>query len=166
MNLEWMEPYLANAEQMMYNNQVKEGLELMDSLLYEEPGYGMLHNYLGWAYFYYTTDTAKAELHLKMAIQFDAEYAPPYLHMGNLCVRAGRYAEALQYLQMGVTKKNANKVAFLEIIAQVYELRKEFSKAINYYKEAMVSTVGFETAQLSEGIRRCQKKRWVMMFTF
>lgn len=166
MELEWMEHYLANAEQMMYNNQVKEGLELMDSLLYEEPGYGLLHNYLGWAYFYYTSDTAKAELHLKMAMKFDAEYAPPYLHMGNLYVKAGRYTDALQYLQLGLTKRNANKVSFLDNIAQVYELKKEFSKAIKYYKEAMASTVGFETAQLSEGIRRCQKKRWVMMFTF
>lgn len=166
MNLEWMEPYLTNAEQMMYNNQVKEGLELMDSLLYEEPGYGMLHNHLGWAYLYYTTDTAKAELHLKMAMKFDAEYAPPYLHMGNLCVRTGRHTEALQYLQMGVTKSNANKVAFLDIIAQVYELKKEYSKAIKCYKEALAATVGFETAQLSESIKRCQKKRWVMMFTF
>ena len=161
-----MNPYLTDAEQMMYNNQVKEGLELMDSLLYEEPGYGLLHNHLGWAYFYYTTDIAKAELHLKMAMKFDPEYAPPYLHMGNLCIRGGRYTEALKYLQMGVMKRNANKVAFLEVIGQGYELKKEFGKAINYYKDAMASTVGFETTQLTESIKRCKKKRWVMMFTF
>ncbi len=166
MKLEWMDPYLVNAEQMMYNNQVNEGLELMNRLLYEEPGYGTLHNHLGWAYLYYTTDTAKAELHLNMAMKFDAEYAPPYLHMGNLCIRNDRYTEALQYLEIGVNKNSANKVAFLEQIAHVYELRKEFSKAIRYYKEALTSTIGFETAQLSEGIKRCQKKRWVMVFTF
>jgi tetratricopeptide (TPR) repeat protein len=166
MELEWMNPYLANAEQMMYNNQVKEGLELMDSLLYEEPGYGALHNHLGWAYLYYTANTAKAELHLSMAIKFDEAYAPPYLHMGNLCIRMGRYTEALRYLETGLQKNNANKVAFLEQMAQVYELKKEYSKAIKVYKEALVSTVGFETTQLTEGIKRCQKKRWVMMFTF
>lgn len=166
MELEWMNPYLANAEQMMYNNQVKEGLELMDSLLYEEPGYGALHNHLGWAYLYYTVNTAKAELHLSMAIKFDEAYAPPYLHMGNLCIRMGRYTEALRYLETGLQKNNANKVAFLEQMAQVYELKKEYSKAIKVYKEALVSTVGFETTQLTEGIKRCQKKRWVMMFTF
>jgi len=166
MELEWMNSYLASAEQMMYNNQVAEGLELMDSLLYEEPGYGTLHNHLGWAYLYYTADLAKAELHLKMAMKFDAGYAPPYLHMGNLCIRTGRHTEALQYLEAGVRKNSANKVAFLENIAQVYELKRDYSKAINYYKEALASTVGFETAQLSEGIKRCRKKRWVMMFTF
>ena len=166
MKLEWMDSYLANAEQMMYNNQVNEGLELMHELLYEEPGYGYLHNYLGWAYLYYTGDNSKAELHLKCAITFDCEYAPPYLHLGNLYIRTGRYSEALQYLEAGVKKNSANKVAFLEHIAQVYELKREYGQAIKYYKEALVSTVGHETAQLSEGIKRCRKKRWVMMFSF
>jgi tetratricopeptide (TPR) repeat protein len=166
MKLEWMDPYLANAEQMMYNNQVNEGLVLMDSLLYEEPGYGTLHNHLGWAYLYYTTDMIKAELHLTMAIKFDVEYAPPYLHLGNLYIRTGRYTLALEYLERGITKSNANKTSFLECIAQIYELQKEYSKAIKYYKEALVSTIGFESAQLDEGIKRCRKKRWVMMFTF
>lgn len=166
MKLEWMDPYLVNAEQMMYNNQVNEGLALMDSLLYEEPGYGTLHNHLGWAYLYYTTDTAKAELHLTMAIKFDAEYAPPYLHLANLFIRVGRYDEALKNLEAGLKKNNANKVAFLENMAQVYELKRDYRTAIKYYKEALASAVGFETAQLAEGIKRCRKKRWVMMFTF
>lgn len=166
MKLEWMDSYLANAEQMMYNNQVNEGLELMHGLLYEEPGYGCLHNHLGWAYLYYTAEHAKAELHLKCAIKFDAAYAPPYLHLGNLYIRAGRYSEALQYLEAGVKKENANKVAFLEHIAQVYELKREYGQAIKHYKEALASTVGYETAQLTEGIKRCRKKRWVMIFSF
>jgi len=166
MNLEWMEPYLTNAEQMMYSNNVKEGLELMNSLLYEEPGYGMLHNHLGWAYLYFTADITKAELHLKLAVKFDPEYAAPYLHMGNLCIRSFRYTEALRYLEMGLIKRNANKVAFMDTIGQVYELKREYGKAIKYYKEALSATVGYETGQLSESIKRCRKKRWVMMFTF
>lgn len=166
MKFEWMNKYLADAEQMMYDNQVNEGLELMNSLLYEEPGYGYLHNYIGWAYLYYTADTAQAELHLKMSIRFDAGYAAAYLHLGNLYVRLGRYTEALQYLESGLTKNNANKVAFLETIAHVYELKKEFNKAIRFYKEALACTVGHEVTQLTESIKRCQKKRWVLMFSF
>lgn len=166
MKLEWMNSYLANAEQMMYNNQVQEGLELMNDLLYEEPGYGILHNHLGWAYLYYTSDLSKAELHLKMAIHFDAEYAPPYLHLGNLYLRMERLTEALSLFEKALTKKEANKAAFLESIARVYELRREFGKAIKFYKEALASTTGFETAQLTEGIKRCQKKRWVLLFSF
>jgi tetratricopeptide (TPR) repeat protein len=166
MELKWMESYFVNAEQLIYNNQVNEGIALLEDLLYEEPGYAMLHNYLGWAYMYYTSDVAKAELHLKMAIRFDAEYAPPYLHIGNLYTRLGRNIDALTFLEKGLKCKEANKVAFLEAIARIYELKREYGKAIKFYKEALASSVGFETAQMTEGIKRCQKKRWVMMFTF
>ena len=162
----WIEEYLEEALRLAWDEGHEPALKLLGRLLYEEPGYGTLHNHLGWAYLYYTADTAKAELHLTMAMKFDAEYAPPYLHMGNLCIRTGRHTEALKYLEAGLGKNSANKVALLENIAQVYELKRDYGKAINYYKEALASTVGFETAQLSEGIKRCRKKRWVMMFTF
>src|SRR5688500_17737588 len=114
--IEWVEKYMKEAEDMIYNNKVDEGLQLLNSLLYDEPGYGRLHNHLGWAYMYYTSDEKNAELHLKMAIQFESEFMASYLHIGNLFNRAGRYDEALTYLQTGITKANANKTAFLEAI--------------------------------------------------
>lgn len=166
MKIEWMEQYMKEAEGLIYSNQVNEGLEMLKGLLYEEPGYGSLHNHIGWAYTYYTGEVAQAELHLKMAIRFDPGFAAPYQHLGNLYTRNGRYAEALDCLTKGVALQNANKVAFLESIAHVYELKREYAMAIRYYKEALASTVGMESAQLTEGIKRCRKKRWVMMFTF
>lgn len=166
MKIEWIEKLLTEAEQMMYANKVEEGLNLLNGLLYDEPGYGSLHNHLGWAYFYYTADVTRAELHLKMSIKFDATFAAPYLHLGNLLIRTGRHGEALQYLQLGLQQYEANRAAFLESIAHAYELQRAYGKAIKSYREAMASTIGFETAQLMEGIRRCRKKRWVMLFSF
>ena len=166
MKIEWMEKYMADAERLICDNQIEDGLVLLNNLLYDEPGYGSLHNHLGWAYMYYTAETTKAELHLKMAIRFDAEFTASYLHLGNLYIRMGRYSDALLNLEKGLTIKNANRVAFLESIGHVYELKREYAKAIRAYKEALASTVGFEVANLTEGIKRCRKKRWVMMFTF
>ncbi len=166
MRIEWMEQYMADAEKMIYESKIMEGIAMLDDLLYEEPGYGSLHNHLGWAYMYYTADTAKAELHLKMAIRFDESFAAPYLHMGNLYIRMARYADALQYLEKGLKANRPNRMAFLEAIAQVYELKKDYNKAIGTYKEALASTVGFESERMTEGIKRCRKKRWVMLFTF
>ena len=139
--IEWMEKYLNEAEQMMYNNQVKEGLELLDSLLYDEPGYGSLHNHIGWAHLYYTSDTSRAELHFNMAIRFEELFAPPYLHLGVLYIRLGRYSDAITILKKGLTAHQPNKVALLQHIAQAYELRSEWSKAIKTYKAAMLSSV-------------------------
>lgn len=166
MRIEWMEKYMADAERLIYSNQVEEGLLMLNDMLYDEPGYGSLHNHIGWAYMYYTADVEKAERHLKLAVYFDASFAAPYLHLGNLYIRMGRYAEALTNLKNGLTKQNANRIAFLESIAHVHELKREYSAAIKVYKEALASSVGFETTNFTESIKRCRKKRWTLMFNF
>lgn len=167
MRIEWMEKYMADAERLIFENRVDEGLLVLNNLLYDEPGYGSLHNHLGWAYMYYTPDVAKAEMHLKMAIRFNAEFAPPYLHLGTLCMRNGRYGEALATLEAGLTKGNANRMALLESIGQAHELRCEYGKAIKAYREAAkASVVSFEVNNLMEGIKRCRKKRVSLFFTF
>ena len=138
----------------------------MNDLLYEEPGYASLHNHIGWAHLYYTSDVAKAELHLKMAIKFEAEFHPPYQHIGTLFTRTGRYAEALEYLERGLALK-CNPVAFLENMAQVYELKGEYTRAIQTYKKASLASLSSgEMSNHEEGIKRCRKKRLSLFFTF
>ena len=166
MRIEWIEKYMSEAERLIYGNHVEDGLLMLTDLLYDEPGYGSLHNHIGWAYMYYTADVENAERHLKLAILFDPAFAAPYLHLGNLYLRICRYADALSTLKNGLTKQNANKTAFLESIAHVHELKRDYAAAIKAYKEALASSVGFETTNFAEGIKRCRKKRWVMMFNF
>jgi tetratricopeptide (TPR) repeat protein len=135
--------------------------------LYEEPGYGNLHNYLGWAYLYFTPDVTRAQLHFRMAMHFAGEYAPPYLHMGNLMNRAGRYTEAVAYFRAGLAKPEANLTALYEGMAYAYEVKGEYREAVKAYKEAaMASAVDFEVDRLLKGVSRCRRKRIAMMFSF
>lgn len=167
MKIEWVEEYLKEAESLIYENKVNEGLDLLNGLLHDEPGYGYLHNHLGWAYMYYTQDEGRAELHLKMAIKFDGEFQAPYLHLGNLYIRCGRFLEAIELLERGIQKPNAYRVAYLENIGHAYELKGEYKKAIKAYKEAaLASILAYEIANLTEGIKRCKKKRWTVTFGF
>ena len=161
MRIDWIENYLNEAEKLIYDNRVNEGIALMQNLLYEEPGYGYLHNHLGWAYMYYTPNVALAELHLKMAIRSDGEYAAPFVHLGNLMIRCNRYAEAIEYLQRGLQKPSANRVSFLEALGQAWELSGDFPKAIKAYREAMMaSLIDQEVTNLNNHVARCRKKRW------
>ena len=165
--IEWLEKYMADAERLIYESKVDEGLALLNNLLYDEPGYASLHNHLGWAYLYYTADIVRAETHFKAAMKFDLEFAPPYLHLGVLYMRNGKYEDALTFLESGLKKPNANRIALLENIAQAYELRAEYGQAIKAYKEAAKSSVvSFEVNNLMDGIKRCRKKRLTMFFTF
>jgi predicted Zn-dependent protease len=167
MKLEWIEQYLKEAEQLIYANEVDRGLNLLNELLYDEPGYARLHNHLGWAYTYYTGDSARAELHLQMAIKFQSDFFAPYLHLGQLLIRLGRTAEALEYLEAGLKKPEANVVALWELIGRAYELKTEYRNAIAAYKNAVVASMAdHELNTLNEGIKRCRKKRWVLFFSF
>jgi tetratricopeptide (TPR) repeat protein len=166
MIIEWIDKELVQAEHFIYNGQVNEGLELMHRMLYEEPGYGHLHNHVGWAYLYYTSDEASAELHLRLAIRFNDSYMAPYLHLGNLLIRVQRLDEALDILQQGLTRPGANTVAFLESIGKVYELKLDFRMAIRTYKRALAASVGMEHDNLVICLSRARKKRWELMFTF
>jgi tetratricopeptide (TPR) repeat protein len=166
MRIEWMEKEMKEAEQLISNQCVAEGMRLLSALLYEEPGYGSLHNHLGWAHLYFTADVVRAEEHLKLAIKFEPGFAAPYLHLGALYIRTRQYDLALAILTLGLALPSANRVAMLESIGQVYELKREYGNAIKTYKEALASTVGAEVTGLTAGIQRCRKKRWATVFTF
>jgi tetratricopeptide (TPR) repeat protein len=162
----WVEKYLEEAEQMIFDGRVEEGLNVLNGLLYEEPGYGSLHNHLGWAYMYHGKDAAKAEMHFRMAIRFAASYAPPYLHMGNLLLRAGRYDEAIEYFSEGLKKPEAYRIALLEGMAQAHELKREYGNAVRAYKEAAnVTVIDFEVDRILKAIKRCRRKRIVLFFS-
>lgn len=167
MKIEWIDKYLKEADELIMNHEVERALDLMNNLLYSEPGYAELHNYLGWAYLYYTGEPSKATLHFNMAIRFDPQYQAPYLHLATLSMREQKYADALGYAEQGLTKPQANKPALFEIIGNVHELRGEFRKAIKSYKAASLNSLGsFETENYQNGIKRCRKKQVTFLFTF
>jgi tetratricopeptide (TPR) repeat protein len=167
MKIEWIEKYLTEAEHLINNNQVEDGIAILEGLLYDEPGYYQLHNYLGWAYFYHSVDLKRAELHFSMAIRFNPEYHAPYLHMATLCMRAQRYSDVMNYAEQGLTKPLANKAALYEMIGNVCELRGDLRKAIRAYKAASMSTMAsHEVSNFRDGISRCWRKRVTLMFAF
>jgi tetratricopeptide (TPR) repeat protein len=167
MTLEWIENYMKKAEGLVYQDRIDEALAILNDLLYEEPGYAKLHNLIGWVYLYYANEPARAETHFQTAMKFDPTYAPPYLHLGWIYLSRGVYVEALGYLEQGSVKADANKVAFMECIGQAYELRGNIRKAIESYRMAMNASIdNREFTRLRDSIKRCRKKRRVLLIAF
>ncbi len=163
----WIEKHLKEAERLIMNDEFENGLHLLNALLFDEPGYAPLHSHLGWAYLYYGGDEGRAELHFTTAIRFNASYAPPYIHMANLCMRAQRYQEAIHYSEQGLTKPEANKAGLYEVLGNAYEMKGELRKAIRAYRYATLSSVSsYEVTAFSDGIKRCWRKRMTKLFAF
>lgn len=162
----WMENELAHAESLVMEGRVEEALNVMNNLLYDEPGYAPLHNLLGWTYLCYANNLECAELHFRTALRFAPDFAPPYIHMGNLLMRKARYAEAIEYLRAGLTKPEAIRTVLLETMAQAYEMLGDYRNAIRAYKEAATtSVVDFEVDRMLKSAKRCRRKRLAMMFS-
>ena len=163
----WIESYMTNAEQMMFEGRVEEGLKVLNNLLYEEPGYGPLHSILGWAYMYYGDNAANAEMHFRMAMHFAPEYAPPYLHMGTLMSRARRYVEAIEQFRAGLGKPEALRCELLEGMGHAYELGGQYREAIRAYREAATASVlDYEVDRMLKSVKRCRRKRVALFFSF
>ena len=153
---------MKEAEQLIAGEQVEKGLRILNDLLYEEPGYASLHNHIGWAHLYYTSNFQQAEVHLKVATRLHPELAPPYLHLGTLYLRTVQYEKALEVVAKGLERQGSNRAGLLEVAGQVYEMQHEFGKAIKAYRQATLASMNtFEMNNLSEGIKRCRKKRWI-----
>lgn len=165
--IEWIENHLTQAEAMIYRGQVDEALNTLESLLFEEPGYAPLHNVMGWAYLYHAGNVARAELHFRTAIRLASTYAPPYLHLGLLMNRTGRYEEAIEFFRAGLRGHGAYLPALMEGIAQAHEMRQEYRLAIRAYREAATaSVINEEVDRMLTAARRCRRKRLVLMFSF
>jgi tetratricopeptide (TPR) repeat protein len=157
--IKWIEEYLEEAKRLVCDEGHEPALKLLEKLLYDEPGYGRLHHVLGNIYFYYAEEINKAEKHLRFAIQFDPEFAEPYVDLGKMLYNEERLDEAIEIYTKGLDASRADKTALFSGAAKAYELKRKYSKAIRHYKEALGHSAElWNCIILEESIKRCKRK--------
>jgi tetratricopeptide (TPR) repeat protein len=158
--IKWIDEYIDEALKLVWLEGHEPALKLLKKLLYEEPGYGRLHNTLGVLYFNFAEDLKNAETHFRMAIKFDEKLAEPYWHLGLLLQQEERWDEAIEICTLGLNAKKANKSGLLSSVGQAYELKKKYRKAINHYRDALShSAEMWDCRAIEENIKRCKRKR-------
>lgn len=158
--INWIEEYLEEAMRLTNDEGHEPALKLLDKLLYEEPGYGRLHNTLGRIYFYYAEEIPAAERHFRMAIKFAPKFADPYWHLGQLLYQEERLDEAIRVYCRGLKAKQAPKSSLLTGVGKAYELKKKYRKAIAHYKNAMSHSAElWDCLVIEKSIERCKRKQ-------
>ena len=138
----------------------ERALKLLDKLLYEEPGYGRLHNTLGIIYLKYADELNKAETHFRMAIQFNPEFAEPYSNLAYLLQQDERHDEMIEICLKGLNAKKANRALLLENVGNGWELKHKYRKAIKSYRDALSHSAELWNCKvLEESIKRCKRKQ-------
>lgn len=156
----WMEEYLEEGLRLAAEEGHEPALNLLEKLLYDEPGYARLHHTLGIVYFYHADNLELAEKHLRLAIQFDKKFAEPYWYLGKLLSDDDRLDEAIEVYQHGMKAKRARKAELLNETGRAYELKKKFATAIRHYKKALgYSAELWKCLVIEQSIKRCKRKQ-------
>lgn len=163
MNMEkikWLDEYLEHAMEVACLEGHERALKLLDRLLYEEPGYGKLHQTLGMVYAQYAEDDTLAEQHFRLAIRFNPELADAYRYLAEILKKGERHDETIEVCLKGLDVKKANKSQLLENVGNAWELKKKYRKAIKSYRDALSHSAELWNCRvLEESIKRCKRKQ-------
>jgi tetratricopeptide (TPR) repeat protein len=158
--ISWMEEYLEEGLRLAAEEGHEPALNLLEKLLYDEPGYARLHHTLGIVHFYHADNPENAEKHLRLAIQFDETFAEPYWYLGKLLSDDDRLDEAIEVYQRGMKAKRARKAELSSETGRAYELKKKFSAAIRHYKKALGHSAElWNCLVIEQSIKRCKRKQ-------
>lgn len=158
--IKWIEEYLEQALEVAWLEGHERAINLLNKLLYEEPGYGRLHYTLGVIYFRYADESKLAEQHLKLAVQFCPEYADSYALLVDVLKQDERHDETIEICKRGLKAERADKSALLNSLGNAWELKQNYSKAIKSYRKALRHSAELWNCRvLEENIKRCKRKQ-------
>jgi tetratricopeptide (TPR) repeat protein len=158
--IKWIEEYIEQALEVAWMEGHERAINLLDKLLYEEPGYGRLHYTLGVIYFRYADESKLAEMHLRHAVQFCPEYAESYNLLAEVLKQDDRHDETIEICMKGLNAKKANKSLLMETVGNAWELKKKYNKAVKSYREALSHSAELWNCKvLEESIKRCKRKQ-------
>lgn len=133
---------------------------LLEEILFIDPGYGRAHNHLGWIYETKIKDFKRAKRHYELAIKFcQKTYPVVYVNFGYLLIEFGEleYAEAV--IEEGITVSGSDKATLLYQKGKIAEHRQNYIEALRTYQLAQKTNFNkdFHGLLLNE-IARVQSK--------
>lgn len=147
------------ADALLDQGKFPEAKVTLEELLAEEPGYGRAHNHLGWIYLTKFRDFAKAERHLRLAIEYAPDFVPPYMHLTGLLFETRRWAEFRAHVDVSMKVAGTDKVYLHDCLGAYHELTYGFADAlVNYTKAIDECFFGPKIQELRESVKRVRDK--------
>jgi len=150
--------YLAS-DKAIEEDDYDKAIELLKTILEEDPKFARAHNSLGWLFKYKYTDSEKAEMHYKLAIQFNPKYGSPYLNYIYLLRDQQRLDEMFKMLNTANEVSQVSKVGLYDEYGTYYELIGDYKKAIEYYNKAIAKCLNSDIDEFKAHIKRCIEKQ-------
>ena len=154
-----VEELYLEAEADIRSNNFLEAFQKYENILYDEPGFAPAHNSMGWIYKSQFENHDKAEIHFRAAIKSDPLYPHPYFHLAALLMDMDRYRELEEHLEHCMEVYSIEKSWVFDRFGMMNELHSDFVKAIDYYHQAIISTMNNDKIkEFQSDIERCKVK--------
>jgi len=151
MNPEAAKEFLQQAKSLQSDGQYDTAVELYIRSIESMPT-AEAHTSLGWAYGLMGKFNEAIEECYK-AIELDKSYGNPYNDIGSYLIFLGKYDEAKEWLQRAIdTPTYTLKFYSYYNLGGIYEIKGEWSKALNNYKKALDLNPDFKPAYKSVSV--------------
>jgi tetratricopeptide (TPR) repeat protein len=154
-----IEELYLEAEADIRNSNFQEAFQKYETILYDDPTYAPAHNSMGWIYKSQFENHDKAEMHFRTAIKSDPLYPHPYFHLASVMMEMDRFKELEEHLEHCLEVYTIDKSWVHDRFGMMYEMQGQFSKAIESYEQAILTTMSNDKIKEYQGdIERCKVK--------
>jgi tetratricopeptide (TPR) repeat protein len=165
-----IENIYSKADEMFFDadNRIREGKivearDILINLINQFPEYGRAYNHLGWIYETKYKDYKKAEEYYKKALELSPDYPAVYLNYAEVLSTLEKFDELEELLNKALNVPGVAKDRIYNEFGIMYELKGDFSKAIDFYKKAIAASLSEEDIGVfSESIERCKTKKDIL----
>ncbi len=162
-----LEANFLKADDLIRENKISDAIEVLESIIFEEPNFGKAHNHLGWIYETKIQDARKAELHYKQAIKSDPLYTASYINYSYLLSNQNRFDELKNHLEKAILVPGINKATVYNEFGIMYELQGNYKEAVVAFKKAIQHCLDTKIIETYKGnITRCKQKAGVIKSLF
>lgn len=153
------EEYILKAKDHIDSWDYIQAKRLLIELLEDQPDHGRAHQLLGWIYASQLNQYDMAEIHFKMAIQFEPYHATTYSDYIYLLKMTSRYKEMIKFAERAEKIEGVNLAYIQRYKAEAFEMLRDYNNAISTYREAMINALDDEMISSCQyGIERIARK--------
>ena len=147
------------AKHAAHSGSYAEAVDLLRRIVREAPDFGKAYGKLGWIYDFKFQKYKEAEEFYKLALDYQASYHETYYHYAALLSRLKRFEELEPFLERALLVPGINKGILVNEKAIMYELRGEYSRAIDLYRESIRHLLDQKDIEdRFQSIERCRRK--------
>jgi tetratricopeptide (TPR) repeat protein len=155
-----LENLFLEADRIIREGDLIDGVTLLQSILAEDPTFGKAHNHLAWVLETKYHQLSKAEIHYQQAIAFSPDYPAAYYNYAILLANLKKYDQLESLLQKALSVPGINAASIYNEYALMYETLGRFNDAISSYKKYMQFVYDSKLVEAAAAsIERCKLKQ-------